>query len=307
MNTVPDGGHYDLDTLAQLDEGLLADAEADAANSHVADCGECSQQLGRLRTTRALLSTLPAETMPPAVAARIDDALKSAGSGSTATTIVPIGARRSWRAWMRSPALAGAAAVVVVGLLVAGVVVGGLGGKSHNGNSAATNGAANRPAGSGGVSTDALRAAGIKEWQTGSNYTAATMSSLVPRLVTTSPSAQFALRAPGSSASGSSAAGSLSKAAPAAPPTPSATGGQPVVSIEQMRSSRLAVAECGHILANDPTTVPLAVDFARFQGQPAAIVVMPAIDAPGSVDAYVLKGSCSSGALFQFYRVKNVG
>ncbi len=301
MNTVPDGGHYDLDSLAELDEGLLTDAEAAAANGHVADCSECSQRLGQLRTTRALLSTLPAETMPPAVAARIDDALKNAGGG-TATTIVPVGARRSWRAWMRSPALAGAAAVVVVGLLVAGVVVGGLGGRSHNGNSAATNGAAGRPIGSGGVSTDALRAAGIKEWQTGANYTATTMSALVPRLVTTSPTGQFALRTPSSPATSA-----LSKAGPATAPTPSFTGGQPVVSIDQMRSSRLAVAECGHILANDSTTVPLAVDFARFQGQPAVIVVMPAIDAPGSVDAYVLKGSCSSGALFQFYRVKNVG
>lgn len=118
--TEPGGGHIDLDRLAEHDEGLLPDVEAAAAESHLADCRACREQLAAVRTTRALLSSLPDEPMPAAVAARLDEAL--AGAAATAT-VVPMLSPRTTR-WFNRPTGAGLAAAAVVAALVGAVVVG---------------------------------------------------------------------------------------------------------------------------------------------------------------------------------------
>ena len=41
--------HVDLDTLADLDEGLLSDDERTAAEAHLAGCRPCREQQARLR------------------------------------------------------------------------------------------------------------------------------------------------------------------------------------------------------------------------------------------------------------------
>jgi hypothetical protein len=118
--TEPTTGHLDLDRLAEHDEGLLTDIEAAAAEAHLRDCLACREQLAGIRATRALLGALPAEPMPAAVAARIDEAL--AGAVGTAT-VVPVLADRKSR-WFNRPSGAGLAAAAVVAALVGAVVVG---------------------------------------------------------------------------------------------------------------------------------------------------------------------------------------
>ena len=45
------------------------------------------------------------------------------------------------------------------------------------------------------------------------------------------------------------------------------------------------------LLADGPAT-PVAVDLARFEGKPAALVVLPTPDDPAKVDAWVVGAGC---------------
>ena len=118
--TEPISGHFDLDRLAELDEGLLPETEANAAEAHLRDCLPCREQLAAVRSTRALLAALPDEPMPAAVTARLDETL--AGIIGT-TTVVPMLTPRPAR-WFNRPTGAGLAAAAVVAALVGAVVVG---------------------------------------------------------------------------------------------------------------------------------------------------------------------------------------
>jgi hypothetical protein len=55
-----------------------------------------------------------------------------------------------------------------------------------------------------------------------------------------------------------------------------------------------ALADCVTELAGGPAT-PLAVDLATFDGQPAAVVLLPGIGGPGRVDVWVVPPDCAQG------------
>jgi hypothetical protein len=118
--TEPISGHLDLDRLAELDEGLLPDAETEAGEAHLRECLACREQLAAIRATRALLGALPDEPMPAAGAARLAETL--AGVAATAS-VVPMLTPRPSR-WFNRPTGAGLAAAAVVAALVGAVVVG---------------------------------------------------------------------------------------------------------------------------------------------------------------------------------------
>ena len=292
------GRHVDLDVLAELDENIAGPEVAQAAQAHLDSCAECRDRRAHLRTTRALLSALPAEPMPEAVQARISAALEQAASQSPAT-VVPI--NRRTRAW-NSPAIAGAAAVaavvVLVGALVAGHVI------RRGGNSSST---ASSPLGA--TSPKAADGATTKEWATGVNYTAATLPSLVPRLITgtpppiNGPAFKGTSGAVASGGSGSTAAvpggGTGSEGVEAPSPAPAAPG---VITQEQMKSSPAAVAACGTILAGGVPTVPVAVDFATYEGKSAVIFALPTVGNRAQLDVWVVRSTCSSSALDVYFR-----
>ncbi len=48
---------------------------------------------------------------------------------------------------------------------------------------------------------------------------------------------------------------------------------------------------------------PLAVDLARWQGQPAAVLVFPTPHDPASLDVYVVAPDCPTGLFLNFARV----
>ena len=272
-------GHVDFDLLAEVEEGVAGPEVTQAARSHLEHCPGCRERMAHLRTTRALLSTLPAEPMPEAVQSRIDAALAHAAVEASGT-VVPLSRRT--RVW-NSPAVAGAAAVaavvVLIGALVAGNVI-------HRGKKSET---ASAPLSAAGNSKgSAADAAAVKEWATGANYTAATIPTLVPRLVTgTPPPGAPQPIPPGSVTSG----GGAPSAGQAAAFTP-----------EAMKSDPSAVLACGTILAGGVPTVPVAVDFASYAGKPAVIFALPAVGHPELLDVWVVRSTCSSSSLDVYFR-----
>ncbi|MGP3916368.1 anti-sigma factor family protein [Nonomuraea sp. 10N515B] len=67
--------HYDLDTLADLAEGLLDVATAHQVREHLAVCDPCGELLADLAAVREVLAATPTPAMPMGVALRIDKAL----------------------------------------------------------------------------------------------------------------------------------------------------------------------------------------------------------------------------------------
>jgi hypothetical protein len=74
--------HYDLDTLAELAEGLLDVSTARQVREHLAICDPCGERLADLAAVREVLAATPTPAMPLGVALRIDQALAAeAASG----------------------------------------------------------------------------------------------------------------------------------------------------------------------------------------------------------------------------------
>lgn len=267
--------HLDADALADLHEGLLAADRAADARAHLERCAECRAVEASLRAVPASLAAgAEAGAMPADVVARLDDALSRAGrdrvpTGSAAAmTVTPLGSRTR-----RSPVgtrLLQAAAAVVLVLAVVGVgasvlMSGGGGGTSSGGSSGAY---ANGP---GGKATYALLA-------TGADYSASSLAGAVPRLVAGEGRRYSAAR---DDYAGPTTASSPAEGAVA----PDDTG---------RLAAGAALADCVTALADAPA-VPLAVDLARYEGKPAAVIVLPGLDDPAMVDVWVVGPGCRQG------------
>ena len=70
-------GHVDAETLALCAEGLLGRRRSGRIRSHVASCPQCAATQARLTGVPALLAQVPAPSMPPGIAARLDAALSA--------------------------------------------------------------------------------------------------------------------------------------------------------------------------------------------------------------------------------------
>lgn len=265
--------HLDADALADLHEGLLAADRAADARAHLERCAECRAVEASLRAVPAsLAAAAEAGAMPADVVARVDDALSRAGrdrvpSGSAAAmTVTPLGSRTR-----RSPVgtrLLQAAAAVVLVLAVVGVGASVLmsgGGASSGGSSGAS---ANGP---GGKATYALLA-------TGADYSASSLAGAVPRLV-----------------AGEGRPFSAARDGDAGPTTASSPAEGAVAPDDTGRlAAGAALADCVTALADAPA-VPLAVDLARYEGKPAAVIVLPGLDDPAMVDVWVVGPGCRQG------------
>ncbi len=134
MTAAPRPGepHPELDTLADLDAGVLDDTEAERVRAHAAGCARCGQVLVALGGVRADLRALPAPPMPAAVAARLDATLAdlrtspavdrmAAATARPPAPVADLAAARD-RRWRRLKAVTGATAAVFA-LVVAGASV----------------------------------------------------------------------------------------------------------------------------------------------------------------------------------------
>jgi hypothetical protein len=263
-----DRDHLSPDALADLQEGLLDEPAARLAEEHLRVCRRCLERQDALAEVSALLAdaggTAP---VPDDVAARLAAALAAEPSATAAATVTPLGTARRPSRGMR---VLQAAAVLVLLLAGAGLAVTAVqGGGSQNQASDTAGGAVAEKA----VPQDP---GDFPVTASGRNWSADTLAEEAPRLVagTLGPAASAAQDSGGSGDSGAAAERELADS----------------------RVARLAggpdLAGCVTALAAGPVT-PVAVDLASWQGQPAAVVVLPTPDDPATVDIWVVAPECA--------------
>jgi hypothetical protein len=288
--------HLDVDTLADLQEGLLDPDRATAVAAHLTECGEC-------RATRAprddILVLLRdqvgdgAETAPEDVVRRLDEALADAGPSvaTASTTVTALPTRQPTPMGTRGLQ---AAAVFVLLAAVAALGYGGI--KAIGGGSSG----ADTAAGSAGGGKAARESAGdlstYRVSNSGRDYTEASLKAAVPDLLagTLPPVSKRlfdAANSPDAAAQGS--------------PTPSASGSS-AAGARAPSSGRLlngaALASCVANLADGPVT-PLAVDLGSFEKKSATIIVLPVPNDPKHVDVFAVAPDCPTGTFLDWVRV----
>lgn len=280
--------HLDLDGLSDL----LAGEGGPAQVGHLAGCPVCSGALADLEQAqdpvRAALAALPPPEVPPDLAARLDAALLQAREDDLAAArrgglvALPVGRPADPRhaavhhRVTRGPSwlLGGAAAVVVVAA-VAGVAVGAarMDGGSTRSTTAGTSlrdSPLTASAGTPGVMPVAASS-------TGTDYAAGpgALAAALPALLR----------------------GDAPTTTTATPPTmtSSAAAGDRVDPLSRLRDPA-ALADCLAGLA-DASSVgrPVALDYARYAGAPALVVVLPTARAD-RVDVFVVGAACRDGA-----------
>jgi hypothetical protein len=283
-STHTDRGHLTPETVADLREGLLDARATLAAQGHLLDCRRCAALSDDLAQVSALLADHGdigdgPDALPDDVAERLDAALaaeRPAERPAAATTVTPLREENRGPAGMR---VLQAAAVIV--LVLAGVGIGVNAFRAGGGNDTATT----ADSAGGAAREEAAAGGGYPVTRSGRNWSAATLGPAVPSLVT----------------------GSLAPASDAAAPEAGGNQGSgPKLSSDEV--GRLAggppLADCVTALADGPET-PLAVDLSSWQGNPAAVVVLPTPDDPAAVDVWVVGPECSQAdaKLLYFARV----
>ncbi|MGH8892062.1 MAG: hypothetical protein ACRDWY_01945 [Actinomycetes bacterium] len=267
-NSTRDRGHLTAETAADLQEGLLDARQTMAAQAHLLACPRCAAMTEHLAAVPALLRDAgDVGALPPDVSARIDQAL---GSAARAVPVTPIQREPRPPLGMR---ILQAAAVLVVLLAGVGIAVSSLQGNGSDAGNTAADSAGQ--AAKEGASEDA----GYPVTASGRNWSAETVVEAVPDLVAGDfPALARTLRDTASGGGGDDSG--------AEKPQLSAAGG----------ASRLAggppLADCVTALNDGPVT-PVAVDIATWQGQPAAVIVLPTPDDPATLDTWVVEPDCS--------------
>lgn len=265
-----------------LDLDALADVLAGGHDPHLDTCEPCRARLAELSSAlpavSVALAALPDPPVPPDLEQRLTDALAATRTPTTAE-VLPMGRRRT--RWLPVLGAVAAAAVLVTG----GVLVAQRGGS--DGKAASTVGAP---------------AYAVSE--TGTDYTAtpASLSAALPALLAghaPRATAEDRAVAPAPLAAGQSVKASPSPGGVTGPLTPPA-----VDPLAPLRTTA-GLARCLASLTDpgDPG-LPLALDYASFNGSPALVVVLPSAKA-GKVDVLVVPPGCAQadGQLLYFTRL----
>jgi hypothetical protein len=261
--------HLDLDALADLLAG-----EGD--RTHLDSCAACQARLAELAAAMPAVAAslgaleLPAE--PADLAGRLEAALAVAAAPPI-TNVLPLRSRSRWL-----PALAGVAAAAA--LVTGGALL------------------LQRPAGD--STTSALQPYPVNE--TGTDYTAASLAGAVPTLLGSADQyrAQKDSTAPGVGSAIGGTAASESATLSSADAAPLAADPLDALRTTEGLASRLAaLADPG-----EAATLPLAVDYAQYDGQPALVVVV-ASPKSDKVDVFVVGAACdrADARLLYFARV----
>ena len=296
--------HLSADTLADLMEGLLdADGEA-AARRHLEACAACRADLAALTDLPARLAGIAdAGPVPELVAARLDRALVAAAAedatdpaaATTATrTVTPLAADRGP---VRGVRLLQAAAAVV---LVLGVGALGVSALTHGGNGdTGTSSTADSAAGGGTAAAEAAPVAPITA--SGRDWTSSTLRTSAAALVAGTVSRAYTLY--DRQAAKDTDAGGDASAPSASPPAAQRELANAAAGADRLADPTALRACVANLADGDESMQPLAVDLARWQGQPAAVLVFPTPDDPAVLDVYVVAPDCPTGLFLHFQRV----
>lgn len=300
--SVPDHQHLDLDGLADV---LAGEREIPA-------CADCTAALADLERASAgvtaALSLLPDAALPDDVARRLELALQQAGSaiesasprpddgataGASITTLPVREESRPPRRWLP----AAAAAVILVGGVGLGVST--LGGGGSDSDLSATSA---EDAGAGGL-------AGLVRNDSGRNYDKASLPSSVAGILAGKAEAPTVASAPmagtvessrdakdGSTAGSGGTGGGVAATPPADSVQPFSAAPQSAVADElaRLRSTEgLAACLTALLPPDDESVQPLALDYARFDGEAALLVVLPVPNREDKVDVFVVGADCA--------------
>ncbi len=270
-----DTGHVPAEVLADAAEGLLPAAEQSAVDEHLAHCTDCRQVAVDLRDIPTLLAAAPSPRMPDDVAMRIEAALQAEPPLTASTPREAITTPARARRTRRMPVWIGAAAAAVLG--VTGAVLGLRALDAPESSTSSVSGAALEADGAA-EAPDATLAAPPDS----RDYTADTLDEQVQALLGTDD-----------------AAADGREAAPGAVPGLGDTSGEPSLAsgaTEELGSltTPTGLAACIEALTGRTGVTPLAVDFATYEGQPAAILVLPDPTDNVYLDVRVVGAACSA-------------
>lgn len=275
-------GHPTFATLAEYRAGLLDEEQAVALHEHLLSCPGCAARKDAISAVHSQLAKLGEVAMPDAVSERLERSLREAGSApaaAAATTVAPPTKSRL--------GLASYAAAAVLILLVGGLVLGA----SHFGQRHAKASSSSSSSAAAGPSLPAH----FPITASGRTYTRANVAAFVPAIV-----AAHALAATGYSGVTGGNAGAL---APAASPLGSGAAaassafGPEQTLLDSLLRSRSSLLACDRVVSAGAgqLLVPLAVDLGTWDGQPAAIIVLPVPGQPKSADVFVEGAGCAAG------------
>ena len=275
----PDGAHPDAETLAELQVGLLAPADADETAVHLGECASCRAAYAALeRLPGRLAAAADVGPMPDDLVARLEAELAAEGRPTT-VTITPQPAARHVRAGRDNRVLQFAAAAVLV-LAATAVGVSTL----QNGADDRTTSDAADARGEGPARE--LSAGSVPVLSTGTDYTQESVAAAVPGLLDRK--------------------GPEARLDEAPVPTPAEAD-----DARARLKTGPALSGCVSAIADDPDTpavelpTPLVVDVASFHGQPATVIVLPTPRDADRLDVYVVGPECSpaDAKLLHFARV----
>jgi hypothetical protein len=298
-------GHADAETLAAFRAGLLSRRKAARVSAHLAACPRCAALDVQLTRVTALLSRTAAPPMPDALTARIEAALAAEAAARSATTgAAPAfapgvatqgtggrdGARGTAERPAARPARDRSRLVLRVASVAAAVAVIAGGGYEvvrllSPGNPAAPS-ATSGAAGGGAAAAPAVSSKGIipRNASSGVGSSASRTyhsanETTAGRTVSSGTNYQ-----PGQLAAQASAV--LAKFGPNARASarPGPAGNGPISAFPALRACVARVA---------PSQRPLLVDVAYYQGHPALIVVLPAVNG-GRPQARVIAPGCTA-------------
>jgi len=275
------GVHPDLDTLADLQEGLLPPTPAAAVSDHLDQCPSCRTDFAALGEIPGLLAgAADVGAMPDELAGRLDEAL-AAEPRTASVTITPLAAARRNRLTRDNRVLQVAAAVVLV-LAATGIGISALQDRNDHMTSA--------DQASAGKSDRELAEGSVPVLSTGTNYSQESVVAAVPRLLAADGPKQL-----------------VNPEADAPTRATDASGTQDAARL----SEGPALSACVIALTDDPDTpviempTPLVVDVARFGGNAATVIVLPTADEANKLDVYVVGPDCgpADAKVLHFARV----
>jgi len=283
----PDSEHLTAEVLADLDLGLLDTASTAHAEQHLTHCTECAERYADFTELGSVLMHLPPEPMPDDVWRSLSAALEAEPVATPvgSATVVPLDTTRR-RRWSRPGIglVAGAAGVALVGA----IVVPSLTNSADDASTASDSGTSATPG-----SAETVPMAAYAATTSGTKYQEAELDTQVTELV----SSRSALV-------GDTEGDKLADVSPSVSPTSSTTTADPAPSGEQpvaaMVTDPAAAQACLEGYLKVPGVQPLAIDIGTWQGEPAAVIVLPATD-PSSAEVWVIDPDCDGPDTTLYY------